>query len=129
MSDTQPGLDAGREGADLLQGLAAAVLSVPGVLRLEPTLGSSLRRLMPSAPRSPSSAQQAGTATGVDGIIVRRLDQQEGLAQIDVDIATATDAQALHTATAVHHTASDYLSRRGNPRARVNVRVLSIEPR
>jgi hypothetical protein len=117
--------------ATLLDSLAAAVLATRGVLRLEPTLQGSLRRLMTATKqRPPGPGRPAATVTSSDKITVTYRFGPTGRAetQISVDIATSTLAPARQIARTVCQSIVDCLQLNGHQPGLIHVNVLSIEP-
>ena len=117
--------------AALLDSLAAAVLATHGVLRLEPTLQGSLRRLMTATKQQlPGPGRLTATVTASDRITVTRRPGLTGRAetQVSVDIATSTIAPARQIARTVRQSIVDCLQRNGHQPGLIHVNVLSIEP-
>jgi len=116
--------------AALLDSLAAAVLATHGVLRLEPTLHGSLRRLMTARQRPPGPGRPSATVAGSDKITVTHRPGPTGRAetQVSVDIATSTLAPALQIARTVREAIVDCLQLNGHQAGLIHVNVLSIEP-
>jgi hypothetical protein len=118
--------------ATLLDNLAAAVLATHGVLRLEPTLQGSLRRLMTATKqRPPGPGRPAATVAGSDRITVTHRFGPTGRAetQVNVDIATTSSlAPARQIARTVRETIADCLQLNGHRASVIRVNVLSIEP-
>jgi hypothetical protein len=117
--------------AALLDSLAAAVLATHGVLRLEPTLQGSLRRLMTATQQQPPGpGPLTGTVAGSDKITVTYRPGPTGRAetQLSVDIATSTLAPARQIARAVREAIVDCLRLNRHQPGLIHVNVLSIEP-
>ena len=117
--------------AALLDSLAAAVLATDGVLRLEPTLHGSLRRLMTATKQGPPGpGRPAATVAGSDRITVTHRFGPTGRAetQVSVDIATSSLAPARQIARTVRETIADCLQLNGHRASVIRVNVLSIEP-
>lgn len=117
--------------SDLLENLVDAVLSVPGVLRLEPTLHSSLRRLSAGLTQRIAALRQPDSTTGAaDGITIsgRQFNGEDPTIHVTIDIATSTDVQARQVAAAVHAAVATHLQQRGHAPGPIRVNVLSIEP-
>ena len=117
--------------AALLDSLAAAVLATHGVLRLEPTLPGSLRRLMTATKQPlPSPSWPAGTVAGSERITVTHRPGPTGRAetQVSVDIATSTLAPARQIARTVRQSIVDCVELNGHQPGLIHVNVLSIEP-
>jgi hypothetical protein len=117
--------------ATLLDSLAAAVLATHEVLRLEPTLQGSLRRLMTATKqRPPGPGRPAATVAGSDRITVTHRFGPTGRAetQVSVDIATSSLAPARQIARTVRETIADCLQLNGHRASVIRVNVLSIEP-
>ena len=117
--------------AALLDSLAAAVLATHGVLRLEPTLQGSLRRLMTATKQQlPGPGRLTATVAGSERITVTHRPGPTGRAetQVSVDIATSTSPG---TADRPHRPPSsivDCLQLNGHQPGLIHVNVLSIEP-
>ena len=117
--------------AALLDSLAAAVLATHGVLRLEPTLQGSLRRLMTATKQQrPGPGRLTATVTASDRITVTRRPGLTGRpeTQVSIDIATSTLAPARQIARTVRQSIVDCLQRNGHQPGLIHVNVLSIEP-
>jgi hypothetical protein len=117
--------------ATLLDSLAAAVLATHGVLRLEPTLQDSLRRLMTATKQQlPGPGRLTGTVAGSERITVTHRPGPTGRAetQVSVDIATSTIAPARQIARTVRQSIVDCLQLNGHQPGLIHVNVLSIEP-
>jgi hypothetical protein len=117
--------------APLLDSLAAAVLATHGVLRLEPTLQGSLRRLMTATKQQLSGpCRLTATVAGSDKITVTQRPGPTGGAetQVSVDIATSTLAPARQIARTVRQSIVDCLQLNGHQPGVIHVNVLSIEP-
>jgi hypothetical protein len=116
--------------AALLDSLAADVLATPGVLRLEPTLQDSLRRLMTARQRPPGPGRLTATVAGSDRITVTHRPGPTGRAetQVSIDIATSTLAPARQIARTVRQSIVDCLQLNGHQPGLIQVNVLSIEP-
>ncbi len=121
-----PGADAA-----LLDSLAAAVLATHGVLRLEPTLQGSLRRLMTATKQQlPGPGRLTATVPGSERITVTHRPGPTGRAetQVSVHIATSTIAPARQIARTVRQSIVDCLQLNGHQPGLIHVNVLSIEP-
>jgi len=97
----------------VLDAVASAVLAIPGVVRLQPTLSTSGPGLL--IHRNPS-----------DGI---RFLTRAGTAEVDVSIATTT--AACEARGVVHHvraTVADVLIAHGHRPGTIAVSVLAVEP-
>lgn len=117
--------------ATLLDSLTAAVLATHGVLRLEPTLHSSLRRFMTATKQQlPVPNRPSATVAGTGGIMVTHRTGHPDLTetQVSVDIATSPLAPARQIARAVRRAIVDCLQLHGHQAALIHVNVLSIEP-
>lgn len=117
--------------ATLLDSLAAAVLATHGVLRLEPTLQGSLRRLMTATKqRRPGPGRPSAKVAGSDKITVTYRPGPTGQAetQLSVDIATSSLAPARQIARTVRQSIVDCLQLNGHRAGVIRVNVLSIEP-
>lgn len=130
-TSTQAATTAAPSEHDLVRSLAAAVLSVPGVVRLEPTRQRSLRRLMTTSPRQLAVPRRTpSTTASVDGITLSRPGTRDGrpAIQVSIDVAVSDDAPALDTAAAVHAAVTAHLRYQGCRIGLTCVNVLSIEP-
>ena len=96
----------------VLAGLADAVLAVPGVVRLEPTLSTSGPGVL--LHRSPT-----------DGI---RLLDRAGVADVDVNIATTAACQAREVTHHVQACITSLLPTHGYTPGSTAVSVLTIDP-
>lgn len=96
----------------LLTALADAVLAVPGVARLEPTLSTAGPRVLLGHRHT-------------DGLHV--LDRS-GMADVDVNLATSSDYQARTVAHEVHRTISEVLAAHGYATGSVAVSILAVIP-
>ena len=117
--------------AALLDSLAADVLATHGVLRLEPTLQDSLRRLMTATKQQlPGPGPLTATVAGSDRITVTHRPGPTGRAetQVSIDIATSTLAPARQIARTVRQSIVDCLQLNGHQPGLIQVNVLSIEP-
>ena len=117
--------------AALLDSLAADVLATHGVLRLEPTLQGSLRRLMTATKQQlPGPSRPSATIAGSERITVTHRPGPTGGAetQVSVDIATSTLAPARQIARTVRQSIVDCLQLNGHQPGLIQVNVLSIEP-
>ena len=117
--------------AALLDSLAADVLATHGVLRLEPTLQDSLRRLMTATKQQlPGPGRLTATVAGSDRITVTHRPGPTGRAetQVSIDIATSTLAPARQIARTVRQSIVDCLQLNGHQPGLIQVNVLSIEP-
>jgi len=115
----------------LLDSLAAAVLATHGVLRLEPTLQGSLRRLMTATKQQlPGPGRPTATVAGSERITITHRPGPTGRAetQVSVDIATSTLASARQIARIVRQSIVDCLQLNGHQPGLIHVNVLSIEP-
>src|SRR5687767_9451020 len=117
--------------AALLDSLAADVLATYGVLRLEPTLQGSLRRLMAATKQQPPGpGRLTATVAGSERITVTHRPGPTGRAetQVSVDIATSSLAPARQIARTVRKAIADCLQLNGHRAGVIRVNVLSIEP-
>ena len=117
--------------AALLDSLVAAVHATHGVLRLEPTLHGSLRRLMTATKQQlPGPGPLTRTVAGSDKITVTHRPGPTGRAetQLSVDIATSNLAPARQIARTVREAIADCLQLNGHRAGVIRVNVLSIEP-
>ena len=109
---------------ELAQAAAAAVVALPSVVRLEPTLSNALRRLRAAtAGRIAARDQTAYSAT--DGI---RLARHGNLVDIHVDITAAAAEPANLTAQSVHHALRTAIADRHLRPGEVTVTVLRLQP-
>ena len=108
-------------GTELPQGAARAVLAVPAVIKLEPTLRNALHRL-----RTPSNRWRPQTATtaAAEGILIRR---RGPVIDIHVDIAVSPAQPAHRTAAAVQHALRGYLTTQKLTPGTITVAVLTLE--
>lgn len=117
-SATNPGL---ADEQTLRQLLAAAVVGVDGVNRLEPTLMNLLANIAAARPRVlPNAGPKPESADGI--VITTRA------AVTDVTIDIATDRQALETAAIVRERVCGLLIASGREPGHVTVNVLNTEP-
>ena len=116
--------------ATLLDSLAAAVLATHGVLRLEPSLQSSLRRLMTATKQQLPIPNRPSVSAGAGGITVIHRTGPAGITetQVSVDIATSPLAPAREIARAVRRAIIDCVQLHGHHAGLIHVNVLSIEP-
>ena len=117
--------------AALLDSLAADVLATHGVLRLEPTLQDSLRRLMTATKQQlPGPGPLTAAVADSERITVTQRPGPTGRAetQVSVDIATSTLAPARQIARTVHQSIVDCLQLNRHQPGLIHVNVLSIEP-
>jgi hypothetical protein len=117
--------------AALRDSLAAAVLATHGVLRLEPALPGSLRRLMTATKQQVAGPDRlTATVAGPDRITVTQRFGPAGRAetQVSIDIATSTLAPARQIARTVRQSIVDCLQLNGHRPGLIQVNVLSIEP-
>jgi hypothetical protein len=117
--------------AALLDSLAAAVLATHGVLRLEPSLQSSLRRFMTATKQQlPIPNRPSASVAGSGGITVMHRTGPAGPVetQVSVDIATSPTAPAREIARAVRRAIVDCVQLHGHQAGLIHVNVLSIEP-
>lgn len=117
--------------AALLDSLAAAVLATHGVLRLEPTLQGSLRRLMTATKQQlPGPGPLTAMVAGSERVTVAHRSGPTGRVgtQVSVDIATSTLAPARQIARTVRQSIVDCLQLNGHRAGLIHVNVLSIEP-
>jgi hypothetical protein len=115
----------------LLDSLAAAVLATHGVLRLEPSLQSSLRRFMTATKQQlPIPNRPSVNVAGAGGITVIHRTGPAGLmeTQVSVDIATSPLAPAREIARAVRRAIIDCVQLHRHHAGLIHVNVLSIEP-
>lgn len=108
-SGVGPGTGSGAELTDQVQ---AAVLTVPGVARLEPSVAGGLRRFV-----------RAGT--GADGVLLVRVGDR---LEVTVDIAVTAVRPAVDTATEVEAAVGALLQADHRGPVVVTVRVLSVVP-
>ncbi|MEO6998914.1 MAG: hypothetical protein ABI112_12595 [Terracoccus sp.] len=103
-------------GPSIEQRLARAIVDVPGVARLEPSLARAVRRLSLRVD-SPDDAP--------DGVTVN---SRADAVDVAVEISVAGPGTALATAVAVREAVLAQLSLASLRRGAVSVRVLSVEP-
>lgn len=105
---------------DLPQGAARAVLAVPAVTKLEPTLRNALHR-----PQATTNRLRPETATAAaDGISLRRRDS---VVDVHVDIAVSPQRPAHLTAAAVQDALRSYLTAQQLTPGTITVAVLTLE--
>lgn len=104
------------EGPSIEQRLARAVVDVPGVARLEPSLARAVRRLSQRGD-SPDDAP--------DGVTVN---SRADAVDVAVEISVTGPGTALDTAVAVREAVLAELSLASIRHGAVSVRVLSIDP-
>jgi hypothetical protein len=117
--------------ATLADSLAAAVLATPGVLRLEPTLQSSLRRFIAATTQHlPIPGWPSGKVAGSHVITITHRPGPTHLpeTQVSVDIATSPLAPARQIARSVRQSIVDCLQLNRHQPGLIHVNVLSIEP-
>lgn len=114
-------LEALTDHTDLPQGAARAVLAVPAVTKLEPTLRNALHRLQATTNRL---RPETTTTTTADGILLRRRDS---VVDVHVDIAVSPQRPAHLTAAAVQDALRSYLTAQQLTPGTITVAVLTIE--
>ncbi|MBG6218242.1 hypothetical protein IWX75_002723 [Arthrobacter sp. CAN_A6] len=108
--------------------LRVALLAEPGLLRLEPTIRSTLTRLKVSSSKAfhqrlrPDSAEP--TVSSSDGLILTLAD---GVLNLQIDIATDISHQALGLAEKLQAIAAETIQRSGLTVGRIDLTILSIE--
>jgi len=121
MSDTLA--DTADTADELRQAAAAAVIALPAVVRLEPTLSNALRRLHAAA--SAKAAVDKQTAySAADGI---RLSRHGNLIDIHVDITVTTTQAANLTAQTVHRTLRTAITAHQLTPGEITVSVLRLQ--
>lgn len=108
--------------------LTSALAGEPGLLRLEPTVRSLMNRVksastssLRSSPR-PSSKQPAVAIR--DGLV---LSLSEGLVNVNADIATNIEFQALTVAANLQRAIAQLIQRSGHTVGTINVTILAVE--
>lgn len=96
----------------LLTALASAILSVPGVVRLEPTLSTS----------GPRALLKPDPTDGIHLLIRTRT------ADVDVNVATGTTYQARVVAHQVQAAIARTITAAGYARGSITVSILTIDP-
>lgn len=104
----------------LAESVAAAVLAVPGVIRIEPSLNLALRRLTGTGPAG------SGALAVSDGV---HLSARGELVDVKLDIVTGPDVSALATASAAAVTVRAALALTGKQAGQITVNVLEISVR
>ncbi|RJT74884.1 hypothetical protein D6T63_18370 [Arthrobacter cheniae] len=114
---------------DLIAGtLRAALLAEPGLLRLEPTIRSTLTRLKVSSSKAfhqrlrPANADP--TVASSDGLILTLTD---GVLNMQIDIATDISHQALNVAEKLQVVAAKVTEQSGLTIGKIDLTILSIE--
>lgn len=136
MPDTQPTTPSGSRSfsasADhtdaLRQSAAEAVLAIPGVTKIEPTLRNALNRLHTTATRLTTDrfTTTAGgtTYTAAEGI---NITQRDSVIDIHVDIAVTPTRPANLTAHDVQHALTSHITAQQLTPGTITVAVLTIE--
>lgn len=109
--------------------LERALMELPGVLRLEPTLKSTLTRVRSLSHRGVQKLIRSGAeaaSTGRDGIHLRI---DDGVAQLTIELATDISHSSVETAKTVQRVAAETIERAGLQPGSVDVSILSIESR
>jgi hypothetical protein len=108
--------------------LRTALLAEPGLLRLEPTIRSTLTRLKVSSSRAfqqrvrPDSGEP--TTSSSDGLILTMTD---GVLNVQIDITTDIEHQALTVAERIQATAAEIIQRSGLTVGTIDLTILAIE--
>lgn len=109
----------------LIADLAArAALDIPGVLRLEPTLKNLLTHLGKGAIQNLRRTDTSTTPARHDGVFVT---VHNGIADVQLDIATDIAFAALNVAQAVREQIARTISYTGLIPGRIDISVLAIE--
>ncbi|MET4097699.1 hypothetical protein [Arthrobacter sp. UYCu712] len=118
-------LEARLISSDLIADLAArTALDTPGVLRLEPTLKNLLTRLRKGTIQNLRRADTRTTPGRHDGVFVT---VHNGIADVQLDIATDIAFAALSVAQAVREQITRAISHTGLTPGRIDISVLAIE--
>ncbi|KNH23064.1 hypothetical protein ACU18_00405 [Arthrobacter sp. ZBG10] len=127
MISDQP-LDARVVNLDVLaDALTAALLSQPGLLRLEPTVRSVMQKFKITSKVLRQDTEAAGGQTSTatrDGL---HITVDDGLVHVQADIATAIDHRALGLAEHAQEIIADTIRRNGLRVGGVDVTILAIE--
>lgn len=118
---TAASFDAGLD--DLRHAAAAAVLVVPGVVRLEPSLADALHQLRTTTLGGVTGHQDLHSAA--DGVRVTR---HADTVDVHVDLTTATARPASQTARAVQDALGAAVAAHHLTPGRVSVTVLRLHP-
>lgn len=108
--------------------LRATLTAQPGLLRLEPTVRSALKRLKISSVNAlhqtlrPNSVDP--TVSSSDGLVLSLTD---GVLNAHIDIATDIGHPALGLATTIQALAAEIVQRSGLTVGKIDVTILSIE--
>ncbi|WP_026536489.1 Asp23/Gls24 family envelope stress response protein [Arthrobacter sp. H14] len=111
----------------LAEMLERTISEIPGVIRLEPTLWSTLARVQAASRRGLQKWIRPGSdaaSTGRDGIHLQVADDG---AQVTIELATDIAHSSVDTAKKVQQAATETIERAGLPTQRVDVVILSIE--
>lgn len=111
----------------LAEMLERSLSELPGVIRLEPTLKSTLMRMGSASRRSAQkwfSPDGRTVSTGRDGIHLRI---DDGVAHLMIELATDISYSSVETAKAVQQAAVETVERAGLRTGSVDVSILSIE--
>lgn len=107
--------------------ISRALEDLPGVVRLEPTLKSTLTRMRSMSIRGVQKWTHSDTepaSTGRDGIY---LTVAGSFAEVTVDLATDMSHSAVDTAKAAQHAAAEAIRKAGLHPGTIDVSILSIE--
>lgn len=110
----------------LADALSQALLDVPGVLRLEPTLKSTLARLRNASTHSlhkVTKTEEAATAAR-DGL---HLTITGGVVNLIVELATDISHSAVTTAGKVQQRAAQTIEQAGLRAGTIDITILSVE--
>lgn len=109
---------------ELRRAAAAAIIALPGVVRLEPTLSNALRRLHTATVAKAATGNET-TYSAADGI---RLTRRGDLIDIHVDITITTTPAANLTAETVRDTLRSAIVAYRLLPGEVTVTVLKLQP-
>ncbi|GAB3526735.1 hypothetical protein [Arthrobacter monumenti] len=113
----------------LAEMLERSLSEIPGVIRLEPTLKSTMTRMRSVSRRGMpkwASAEGQTASTGRDGIHIR-IDNR--LTNLTIELATDISHSSVETAKAAQQVAVETIKRAGLLPGSVDVSILSIEGR
>lgn len=111
----------------LAEMLERSLSETPGVIRLEPTLQSTMNRMRSISRRGVQKwigADGQTSSTGRDGIQVRI---DNGVANLTIELATDISHSSVETAKAAQRAAVETIKRAGLLPGSVDVSILSIE--
>ncbi len=122
---SEPPLEARLIRSHLIADLAArTALDTPGVLRLEPTLRNLLTHLGKGTIQNLRRTDTRTTPARHDGVFVT---VHNGIADVQLDIATDIAFAALNVAQAVREQIARTISHSGLTPGRIDISVLAIE--